>query len=376
MSLINQVLRDLDQRHAEAPVGSPAIRTTPLASARPLRRCGRWCAGIALSALAVVGGGMAQGHLTWPAKALSAAVTPPAAPVVVAAPVIAAVPRPLAADEPAEALPSLPEPTVSAAAPSPAVALAAVSTLLLKPSSHLNFVPPSEPAPADIHTSPVPVAPRPAAAASPVAATGAHAESRIDKRSLNRTPLERAEAAYQRAVAAHQQGLLNESADGFAAALKEEPRFFAARQAQAGLLISQSRFDEAQALLQQGLALDAQQPALALMQARLSAERQDLPAAVQTLKAALPAAAADAEYLGFYAAILQRANRHAEASVQFGAALQLVPAHSLWWMGLGISLAAEGQNAPAREAFNRAKLSGALPPDAAAYVDLRLRQLL
>jgi MSHA biogenesis protein MshN len=73
---------------------------------------------------------------------------------------------------------------------------------------------------------------------------------------------------------------------------------------------------------------------------------------------------------------LQRLNRHAEAADLFASALQSAPGNGVWWMGLGISLAAEGRTDTARDAFSRARASGSLSPELAQYVEQRLRQLL
>lgn len=347
MSLINQVLRDLDKRQAakgEAAPGAVKTPKRPPTKATALQRAGRWGIGIVATGAAVVMGGVAQGSIQWPGQQAVVAA-PTSVPMPVPAPVAVAVPAP--------AVIQLPEPQqvtrVAVAAPASRSAVVA---------------PRSEP---KISVRDLPTLP-----ASPVPA----ATARIDKRMSERTPQERAEAHYQRGVIAHQAGQINDSADAFIAALREDPRYAPARQAQAGLLIGQSRLDEALALLQEGIALTPQQPTLALMLARLQAERHDVNAAADTLKLALPAATRNAEYLGFHAAILQRAGRHGEATEQFGAALRLAPANSVWWMGLGISLAAAGQNDAAREAFMRAKTTGALPAEAGQYVELRLRQLL
>lgn len=353
MSLINQVLRDLDKRRAASGAAAPAaVKASALKTTQPgaLRRATRWGIGLAATATAVVAGGMAQGSIQWPGR-------PSAAPVAAAVPVAVAMP--------------MPAPTpVATAKPAP-VAEPVVQALAV-PSPKPSLVAPPPPPALKVHARELPAAP----AAVAAAASPRFAEARIDKRATNRTPQERAEAHYQRGVTAHQAGLIDESATAFVAALREEPGFAPARQAQAGLLIGQSRLDEALALLQEGIALAPQQTALALMLARLQTERQDLAGATSTLKTALPRATNNAEYLGFYAAILQRANRHAEASEQFGTALRLSPANSVWWMGLGISLAAEGQAGAAREAFMRAKTTGALSPEAGQYVELRLRQMM
>ncbi len=365
MSLINQVLRDLDKRRA-ATAAAPAAVKTPRPAAAPsaLQRARRWGLGIALTTTAVVAGGVAQGSIHWPGRVTPtvAAVTPaPMQMPVVAVP--AATPEPV---RPAEASAAVAPTTVTPAAREPS---APVPLAVAAPTLRPAFVSPrSEP-----KARPVPAT---EFAASATAIATPKLEPRIDKRMASRTPQERAEAHYQRGVTAHQAGQINDSADAFMAALREDARYAPARQAQAGLLIGQSRQDEALALLQEGITLSPQQPTLALMLARLQAERQDLSAAAETLKAASGNATNNAEYQGFHAAILQRAGRHAEAAEKFSAALRLAPANSVWWMGLGISLAASDQNAAAREAFMRAKTTGSLPPEAGQYVELRLRQML
>lgn len=359
MSLLNQVLRDLDKRQAPS-APAVAVKSAPRAAVPAARqRAGRWALGAAVTLAAVVAGGFAQGSLSWPkhapviaeANAAPIAVVTPAPAPVVAPVAVVAPPAPapvvVATVEPVSTPPLL----TALAAPTPRPH-APVTTLRVRPQV------------AD-------AAPRATAPTPPATATAL-----IDKRNAARTPRERAEANYQRGVAAHQSGLIDDSATAFLAALRDDPSYAPARQAQAGLLASQARLDEAVALLQEGLALTPQQPVLSLMLARLQADRQQLDAALDTLQAAAAQATQNPEYLGVHAAILQRAGRHADAAEKYGQALRLVPANSVWWMGLGLSLAATGHADSAREAFLRAKSTGGLPPEASLYVDARLKQLL
>lgn len=365
MSLINQVLRDLDKRRAITAAAPAAVKASSLPSVAPsaLQRARRWGLGLAITATAVVAGGVAQGSIHWPGRVARPVTPMPAS--VAQVPEVAPVPE----AAPVAIAPPAAPPEVKTETPPPAAAVLQAVALPTTRPTVINS-PRSEP-----RARPV-VVPDLAAPAAAAAALTPRLEPRIDKRMASRTPQERAEAHYQRGVTAHQAGQINDSADAFMAALREDARYAPARQAQAGLLIGQSRHDEALALLQEGIALSPQQPTLALMLARLQAERQDLSAAADTLKAAGGNATHNAEYQGFHAAILQRAGRHAEAAEKFSAALRLAPANSVWWMGLGISLAASDQTAAAREAFMRAKTTGALPPEAGQYVELRLRQML
>ena len=355
MSLLNQVLRDLDQRQAP---GAPAVAkaAAPRALAPSAgQRAMRWGLGLVATLAAIAVGGWAQGSIRWPAKAADT-------PVAVA---------PVAAPRPVTPAPALPAPAPVAAVPTPAAATPEPST-----------VAPAAPAAVQVAVAAPTTRSKPVARREPAADASAMAtakpEPRIELRTAARSPQERAEALYQRGVTAHQAGQLNDSAAAFTAALREDPRHAAARVAQAGMLISLSRPDDAMALLKEGLALAPAQAQLALMLARLQAERQDWATAAETLRAASAHVAANsiegAEFHGFHAAILQRAGRHGEAVEKYGVALRLAPNRSVWWMGLAISLEEIGQADTARAAFQRAKSIG-LPEGAAGYVDARLKQL-
>ncbi|HJV62733.1 MAG TPA: tetratricopeptide repeat protein [Albitalea sp.] len=343
MSLINQVLRDLDRRHAATGAMPAAVKSLPPAPPKRGRLVG-WTA--AALAAAVAGG------LAWSVGARSS--TANAAMVAVA---------------PAPSRPSVPTAVVvvpairaASAASSPAVIAAPTS--------------PTRVAPARVAAPPAPhVVAEKAVAATVAPPSSSPAEPRIDKHPPLRTAHERAQADYQRGVAAHQQGRWDDAAAAYADTLREEPGFATARQALAGLLIAQQRGDDAKALLAEGLALAPHEEGLAMLQARLLAGRGELQRAAEILQTAAIASPRP-EDAAFHAAILQRLGRHAQAAELFAAALRVTPGNGVWWMGLGLSLAAQGRNDEAREAFNRARASGSLSPELAAYVEQQLHQLL
>jgi MSHA biogenesis protein MshN len=382
MSLINQVLRDLDQRHAAAGVMPSAVKTpAAISAARPRRSA----IAMAAAALVVLAGGAST--LAWSLASRSAAKAPPS---VAAAPAHAPAPAPASAAVPAASPASAPAltPVIVVTAPpaasSPAVAAATtVANARIAASAALHAAarvaaPSAEAAPAPVNSLDVPHTPTAAAApaaAAPRAAPPHHGDALIEKRAPARTAHERAEAHYQRGIAAHQQGQLNDASAAYAAALREDAGLAGARQALAGILVGQGRMDDAKGLLGEGHALAPKHPGIAMMLARLLAERAELQRAADVLQAAAIASASPEDH-AFHAAILQRLERHADAAELYSAALRVAPNNGVWWMGLGISLAAVGRNDVAREAFNRARSSGALSPELSSYVEQRLRQLL
>jgi MSHA biogenesis protein MshN len=215
---------------------------------------------------------------------------------------------------------------------------------------------------------------------APASAPAAPAPSpppRIERQ--NATGPSAAQAQYEQAVTHINQGRVAEGMDELRAALANAPRLEAARQTLVALLLEQKRADDAQALLQEGLAINPAQNSFAMLLARLRVNAGDNAGALAVLQKYAPAAAGNAEYHAFIAAVLQRLNRHAEAVAEYQAALTL-PARpsaqaAIWWLGLGISQEALSHKTEAREAFQRARASGTLNADLTAFVDQRLAQL-
>lgn len=218
----------------------------------------------------------------------------------------------------------------------------------------------------------------PAPSSPPVTAVrpvprAAHPE--IDKRERQLTPQQLAENDYGKATALLNQGRLGEARDTFEAALRHYPPHLGARQGLFGLLIEAKNFTEAERVLREGLQLNPSQTGFTMTLARLQVDRGNTQAAIDILQKGMGYAQNNADYHAFLAALLQRQQRHNEAIEQFQAALSLNPRSGVWLMGLGISLQALNRNADAQETFRRAKASGSLNADLQAFVDQRLRQL-
>ena len=385
MSLINQMLQDLEKRRASAVERGALpyqVRVLPQAAKSNLR----WWL-VAAGALIVTGVAWQFGaprlknqaaspaadgadtvnsgkYLDGPASrlALDLARVPPPKPVL---------PRPAAA-EPARA-------------PAPPVVSPAVTTASVvggEPSA--ASAKPTGPVPENKSVTP-PVASAlvpPPAGKSRVIEVNADSKvqtalvnSQIDKRMQQMTPVQQAENEYREAATLLNQGRLVEAQDGFRLALQHNPAHIGARQGLFGLLVDAKRGAEAEQVLKDGLKLNPNQPGFAMALARLQLDRGDAAAASDTLHATAGSAQNSPDYLAFYAALLQRQSRHREAAEQYQAALRLAPQSGVWLMGLGISLQAIERNAEAQDAFRRAKASNTLNAELQAFVDQRLRQL-
>jgi MSHA biogenesis protein MshN len=218
----------------------------------------------------------------------------------------------------------------------------------------------------------------PAAAPSETtrAATSSPAgKSQIHKQERQPTPRELADNEYRKATTSLHQGRSAEAEEGYQAALNLYPAHHGARQGLVGVLIGARRFEDAERVLQEGLKLAPAQTGFTMTLARLQVDRGDNAQATATLQKGLEQAQGNPDYRALLATVLQRQARHEEAIEQFQAALRARPAVGVWWLGLGISLQSANRAADAQEAYRRARATNSLSPDLAAFAEQRLRQL-
>ena len=404
MSLINQVLQDLEKRHAadaELQTLPPFVR--PVATRAPGSRM-FMLAGVFVLAVCAITAFM-YGRLWTPVPDVPLPV-PPAAKINVPAPTAA------------QSEPPAATPVVAAAAPSPAY------TPVSRLSDELSLVapsprPPQKPAADEKRAKPVAVEKRTKPVAVPAAEvaeparleqaqsveqkpssadkpqqpdspkavapsssttlpaqpTAQDAQSGINKQMRDVAPSERAEIAFRKGVAQIQEGRANAAELEFRDALKQDPTHVGALQALLGLLVDSGRNSEAEQFLVKALQINPRQPRHAMVLARLEVERGDVTGAINTMVAALPYVQTDFDFYAFLAALLQREGRHREAVDYYRTALRGVPGNGVWMMGMAISLRASNQAAEAREAFASALSSKQLSPTLQEFVERQLREL-
>ncbi len=375
MSLINQVLKDLERRHAgtdEAAGMTRAVRALPDAPRRSLwivlgvlvtgaLVAGSWwylsqserrAAQQASAAQAAVppiaaapAPAMPESASSAPMSAVSLPVNPPNSPLVPGQPgsgqaqASAAVPVVLP-----EKIAGLPPPAPTASASVPAGALAPVKA-----------GPPGADAPGAVGGEPQPttkvigkVRPKPAdgvgkrglpgvQAGEYPEPDGSESAASIDKQVRPPSERERAEAEFRQGMAALQAGNAAEGEDRLRAALVIDPLNNKARQALLGVYVESNRREDAERLLEDRLRVDRKHPGFAMALARLQLERGANGEALVTLQRSLPYGETSADYQAMLANALARVGRHKEAAERYEAAARLAPRNPLWLMGLGVS---------------------------------------
>ncbi len=374
MSVINQMLVELERRRASGaerdriPDHVRALpddaRTNPL----PLAGIGAVVTAVAL---------LAAGVWWWmqrPAERLpspvAAVVIPPVSREIAPQPE-EWVARRLTLDisQQLESLPEVPPPLETAAVVTPRSA-APAAPVAQKPADAAPVAVSRPPQPLQ-----PPVAARPAVERTPAppAPAAVPPPVEIDKQVREPTPRQRAETEFARGSAALHQGQLTEARSAFESALQVDSGHHASRQALVGILLDARRQADAMRVLQEGVQLAPAQHGFAMTLARLQLDSGDLDAGVRTLARSLEYPGASPDYAAFYAGLLQRQQKHAEAATQFERALRQRGGVGVWLLGLGVSLEALGRNAEAQEAYRRAKASGNLTAELQAFAEQRLR---
>jgi MSHA biogenesis protein MshN len=201
------------------------------------------------------------------------------------------------------------------------------------------------------------------------------ADGTVNKQPTQTTLQQQAENEFRSAYQLMRQGRNTEALAGYEAALQLDAGHEQARQSLVTLLLEKKRIADAETVLQEGLKNNPQQVNFAMLLARLQVERNALQMALETLLRTLPYAEKQPNYLSFVAALMQRQNRHKEAIDYYQKALQLKPNLGVWLMGLGISLRVEQRKEEARDAFKQALETNTLSAELHSYVTQQLKEL-
>lgn len=361
MSVINQLLRDLDARAASEKerAGLPS-RLRPLPP-MALARQQHW----PMLALGVVLGAAIAGSI-------ATVVMRPAVVPVATEPV--AVPKggmPMSAVTPAVPL----EPaSLQPAVPVDGGEMKMATQLTPAQAPETQRAPPP-PVKATESRQPAPPRPKGLALAPAPVPVGA-ADAQIDKRpkgGAGSQGRDLAEGEYRKGMQAAKGGDNAAALSLFRHALEFDPAHARARQALLSVLVGERLWADARQVAQAGLALDPAQPGWAMILSRLQLEQGDVAAAATTLERHAAHAQGDADYQGLFAYLLQKQQRSAEAAEHFRTAVTLRPDEGRWWFGLGLALEGAGRSGEAKAAYAKAREAGNLPADMNSMVEQKLR---
>ncbi|MDO9150380.1 MAG: tetratricopeptide repeat protein [Methylotenera sp.] len=193
------------------------------------------------------------------------------------------------------------------------------------------------------------------------------------------SPEQNANSYYQQALIYLQQGRVAESQANLAKALELNPTHHEARLTLASLLLDNKRLSDAKDVLNAGLQISPEQNEFRIALARLQISAGDQATALSTLEHGLQYAPNHAAYQAFLATLLQRSGRHEEAITHYMKAVSLETnagsVKTTTLVGLGIALQAADRLEHAQQAFIKAQQTDSLSPELSSFVDQQLKKL-
>ncbi len=376
MSVINQMLKDLDRRQQEAEGAAVYVA--------PVRQQGWWM--LVLTLLCTLALGI-LGWRTWifwqqsqraslPAAQVEAPRTAPA--VAPSAPLAAvATTQAVSSAAPVAKVPAASaESTATRVAPSVAEQVPADEAVLAdegNPQEALGdeTIPSDEELQPDLYAElaaeqSAEEAPAPAAPRKP---------GILKIETVELSDAELATLAERKATTAMAKGRMEEAQDGYYEVLAHDPHNQGAREQLAGLLYGAGRLTEAAQVLEEGLRLDPAQADLRLLLARVAISGGDRQKALDWLTGYQPDIASNLDYYATWAGLAQELGQPVQASEMYVRLLRQQPDQGRWWLGLGVAEDGQGHRQRALDAYRNAQLHGNLGEASTQWLEQRIGQL-
>lgn len=186
-------------------------------------------------------------------------------------------------------------------------------------------------------------------------------------------PSEQAELAWRQSARLIELGRGREALEGLEATLRLDPNHGPARQALIALSLEAGDAARGDTLLREGLRLHPNDAWYNRSLAQLSLQRGEPAQAAVLLKAGL-GKAVDADYWGLYAGVLGKVGRSEDAVQAYREAVHRDPEHGPWWVGLAVTLEQADQRAEAAAAYQRA-LRTRLDPEVREFAAKKTAEL-
>ncbi|MGL5323190.1 MAG: tetratricopeptide repeat protein [Aeromonas sp.] len=186
---------------------------------------------------------------------------------------------------------------------------------------------------------------------------------------------ELAALAERKATTAMAKGSLRDAQDNYYQVLAHDPYNQGAREQLAGLLYGEGRLTEARQLLEEGIRLDPQQADFRLLLARLAISEGQQQQALGWLSGYQPDLASNMDYYATWAGLTQELGQNADAAALYVKLLRQQPDQGRWWLGLGVAEDGQGHSQRALDAYRNALLHGNLGEASTNWLQQRIGQL-
>ncbi len=153
------------------------------------------------------------------------------------------------------------------------------------------------------------------------------------------------------------------------------PEYSAARESLVTMLLKAGNFASAKKVLQAGLNMDANNLAFVELQAHMLLNSGNINAALTTLQKLSPGIDSHPDYYAFMAALYQQKGDAMLAEKMYQKLVSIHPDQGAWWTGLAIALESQGNASEAKEAYLRANQVANISPELSAFIQTKINSI-
>lgn len=183
------------------------------------------------------------------------------------------------------------------------------------------------------------------------------------------------EAEYSQAWELIQDQRLSQGLSKLEMILNKKPDYKIARQSLAALLIQLGRYQDASQVIHEGKRLHLGDTTFIEMEARMLLAQNRTQEAEALLSATRPPIEKNLDYYAMLAAVYQKQKKIDQAAALYEKLVSLRPDQSNWWLGLGMAREALGDKNATLEAYQQALAYQQLSPDVAGFVQNKISAL-
>ena len=186
------------------------------------------------------------------------------------------------------------------------------------------------------------------------------------------TQEQKAHRSYRKSLELAEQGKRFEAEKLLQQLVKKYPRFKLARESLVTFLLDDKDYQKAVILLEKTLKIMPHSSKYARIYAQILLARGQADEALKILLKAAPPLTRDPQYYAVVAAAYKNTGQVLQAASVYTTLLKIQPNNSLWWMGLGICSERLHKNNEAISAYQKALMLGNLQTFLRTYVDSRI----
>lgn len=201
------------------------------------------------------------------------------------------------------------------------------------------------------------------------------AKPEIHKTFVAQTPEEKAQAQLAEAMTAVDQGQFMTAQHILQHLLKNQPGFDQAREVLIALYADAANDKQALSLLKAGLRIHPGNAHFAQLNAQILLQQHKPEAALALLAKHPPQLNQNPEYFAVMAAAYQQLEQFDLAAALYESLVHVQPGNGVYWMGLGLSLEQMNQNNAAGSAYQKAAQTGSLDGQLLSFVNNRLQMI-